>query len=67
MAVKIGSEYRRHQRHLGEIQVALGLANGVHKAMPGNQDLSLAVVYLLRCKAELFNRILAMEIAGELG
>jgi len=54
-------EYRRLQRQLGEIQVALGLANGVHKAKPGNPDLAHAVRYLLQVKHQLFQAVLRME------
>jgi len=61
MAVRNELEYRRLQRHLGEIQVALGLANGVHKAKPGNPDLAHAVRYLLQVKQQLFQAVLRME------
>ena len=61
MAVRNELEYRRLQRHLGEIQVALGLTNGVHKAKPGNPDLAHAVRYLLQVKQQLFQAVLRME------
>ena len=61
MAAKNEMEYRRLQRQLGEIQVALGLTNGVHKAMPGNPDLAHAVRYLLQVKQQLFQAVLKME------
>lgn len=61
MAVRNELAYRRLQRQLGEIQVALGLANGVHKAMPGNPDLAHAVRYLLQVKQQLFQAVLKME------
>lgn len=58
-------EYRRLQRHLGEIQVALGLTNGVHKAKPGDPDLAHAVRYLLQVKQGLFKKVLDMENARD--
>ena len=61
MAVINEVEYRRLQRQLGEIQVALGLTNGVHKAIPGNPDLAYAVRYLLQVKQQLFQAVLRME------
>ena len=53
--------YRRLQRQLGEIQVALTLANNVHKAMPDQPDLARAVRALLQSKQFLFGKVLDME------
>ena len=64
MAVRNESEYRRLQRHLGEIQVALSLANGVHKAKPGDPELAKAVRSLIQVKQGLFQQILRLESEG---
>ena len=56
--------YRRLQRQLGEIQVALRLANTVLKDQPSLNGLALGVDSLLSAKNDLFHRILAMEKVG---
>ena len=53
--------YRRKQRELGEVQVALKLAVDLHKAMPRNPDLAHVVRYLLQVKQQLFQAVLKME------
>lgn len=53
--------YRRLQRQLGEIQVALRLTNSVlkdHPTMPGLND---AVQGLLKAKTGLFRRVVELE------
>lgn len=53
--------YRRHQRQLGEIQVALRLTNSVLKDHPTMPGLEEAVAGLLKAKTGLFRRVVEME------
>lgn len=56
--------YRKLQRQLGEIQVALKLASGVLKDYPTLNELEIGVNSLLRAKNNLFQRILSLEKVG---
>jgi hypothetical protein len=56
--------YRKLQRQLGEIQVALKLASGVLKDYPTLNELEIGVNSLFRAKNNLFQRILSLEKVG---
>ena len=53
--------YRRLQRQLGEIQVALRLTNSVLKDHPKMTGLEEAVQGLLKAKGSLFRRVVGLE------
>jgi len=53
--------YRRKQRELGEVQVALKLAIDLHKANPHMEYLVRAVRALLACKQEMLTEVIRME------
>lgn len=64
MPIKDEMAYRKLQRQLGEIQVALKLASGVLKDYPTLNELEIGVSSLLRAKNNLFQRILSSERVG---
>ena len=64
MPIKDVMAYRKLQRQLGEIQVALKLASGVLKDYPTLNELEIGVSSLLRAKNNLFQRILSSERVG---
>jgi len=64
MPIKDEMAYRKLQRQLGEIQVALKLASGVLKDYPTLNELEIGVSSLLRAKNNLFQRILSSEKVG---
>lgn len=53
--------YRRRQRQLGEIQVAIRLAVSILKDQPNIPGLAQGVDGLLRAKTSLFQTVIAME------
>jgi len=59
--------YRRKQRELGEVQVALKLAIDLHKANPHIEYLRTAVRALLACKQLMFVEVKRMEEARGIG
>jgi len=53
--------YRRKQRELGEVQVALKLAVDLHKANPHMGDLTQAVRSLIQVKQRMLSEVINME------
>jgi len=53
--------YRRTQRQLGEIQVALKLALGVAKALPNLEGIEASCFSLLSAKNAIMKSIFEME------
>ena len=53
--------YRRLQRELGEVQVALKLTLGVMRGAPGIGGLERACEGLLEAKRELMGKVMEME------
>ena len=53
--------YRRKQRELGEVQVALKLAVDLHKANPHMGDLTQAVRSLFQVKQRMLSEVIRME------
>ena len=53
--------YRRKQRELGEVQVALKLAVDLHKANPHMGDLTQAVRSLIQVKQRMLSEVIRME------
>lgn len=53
--------YRRKQRELGEVQVALKLSVDLHKANPHMGDLTQAVRSLIQVKQRMLSEVIKME------